>query len=73
MGKLFYSFETKLHKEIDKIDHEAMFSLTDFIMNNTLFETDEFVDGNGRTAKLVMNLSLLNSGYLPVIEKKKKD
>ena len=28
--------------------------------------------GNARTARLVMNLSLMNSGYLPVIIKKDK-
>lgn len=28
---------------------------------------DPFVDGNGRTARLLMNFDLLSSGYLPVI------
>ena len=29
-----------------------------------------FVDGNGRTSRLIMNLDLMNHGYNPVIIKK---
>ena len=29
-----------------------------------------FVDGNGRTARLLMNFDLMSSGYLPVIIRK---
>lgn len=42
----FYSFKTKQYMEIDKIDREALFSLTEFIMDNTQTEMDEFVDEN---------------------------
>ena len=42
----FYSFKIKQYMEIDKIDREALFSLTEFIMNNTQFMMDEFVDEN---------------------------
>lgn len=29
-----------------------------------------FIDGNGRTARLIMNLDLIQKGYVPVIIKK---
>lgn len=43
------------------------------LLHGELVKIHPFVDGNGRTSRLVMNLSLMNSGYLPVIVKKKKD
>ena len=29
-----------------------------------------FIDGNGRTSRLIMNMELMRSGYVPVIIKK---
>ena len=40
------------------------------IIHGELVKIHPFIDGNGRTSRLVMNLSLMNSGYLPVIIKK---
>ena len=40
------------------------------LIHGELVKIHPFVDGNGRTSRLVMNLSLMNSGYLPVIIKK---
>lgn len=40
------------------------------IIHGELVKIHPFIDGNGRTFRLVMNLSLMNSGYLPVIIKK---
>ncbi len=42
------------------------------LLHGELVKIHPFVDGNGRTSRLVMNLSLMNSGYLPVIVKKDK-
>lgn len=42
------------------------------LIHGELVKIHPFVDGNGRTSRLVMNLSLMNSGYLPVIIKKEK-
>ena len=42
------------------------------LLHGELVKIHPFVDGNGRTSRLVMNLSLMNSGYLPVIVKKEK-
>ena len=41
-------------------------------MHGELVKIHPFVDGNGRVSRLVMNLSLMNSGYVPVIIKKEK-
>ena len=40
------------------------------LLHGELVKIHPFVDGNGRTSRLVMNLSLMNSGYVPVIIKK---
>ena len=40
------------------------------LIHGELVKIHPFIDGNGRTFRLVMNLSLMNSGYLPVIIKK---
>lgn len=40
------------------------------IIHGELVKIHPFIDGNGRTSRLVMNLSLMNSEYLPVIIKK---
>lgn len=42
------------------------------LLHGELVKIHPFIDGNGRTSRLVMNLSLMNSGYLPVIIKKEK-
>lgn len=42
------------------------------LLHGELVKIHPFVDGNGRTSRLVMNLSLMNSGYVPVIIKKDK-
>ena len=42
------------------------------LIHGELVKIHPFVDGNGRTSRLVMNLSLMNSGYVPVIIKKEK-
>ncbi len=42
------------------------------LLHGELVKIHPFVDGNGRISRLVMNLSLMNSGYLPVIVKKEK-
>lgn len=42
------------------------------LLHGELVKIHPFVDGNGRVSRLVMNLSLMNSDYLPVIVKKDK-
>ena len=42
------------------------------LLHGELVKIHPFVDGNGRVSRLVMNLSLMNSGYVPVIVKKEK-
>ena len=42
------------------------------LLHGELVKIHPFVDGNGRVSRLVMNLSLMKSGYLPVIIKKEK-
>lgn len=42
------------------------------LLHCELVKIHPFVDGNGRTSRLVMNLSLMNNGYLPVIVKKRE-
>lgn len=42
------------------------------LLHGELVKIHPFIDGNGRTSRLIMNLSLMNSGYLPVIIKKEK-
>ena len=42
------------------------------LLHGELVKIHPFIDGNGRVSRLVMNLSLMNSGYLPVIVKKEK-
>ena len=39
-------------------------------MHGELDKIHPFVDGNGRTSRLLMNLDLMNQGYNPVIVKK---
>lgn len=40
------------------------------LLHGELVKIHPFVDGNGRTSRLIMNLSLMNNGYNPVIIKK---
>lgn len=40
------------------------------LLHGELVKIHPFVDGNGRTSRLIMNLALMNSGYVPVIIKK---
>ena len=40
------------------------------LLHGELVKIHPFVDGNGRTSRLLMNLSLMNNGYNPVIIKK---
>ena len=40
------------------------------LLNGELVKIHPFIDGNGRTSRLLMNLDLMNHGYNPVIIKK---
>lgn len=40
------------------------------LLHGELVKIHPFIDGNGRTSRLLMNLSLMNNGYNPVIIKK---
>lgn len=40
------------------------------LLHGELVKIHPFIDGNGRTARLVMNMDLMKSGYVPVIIKK---
>lgn len=40
------------------------------LLHGELVKIHPFVDGNGRTSRLLMNLDLMNSGYVPLIIKK---
>ncbi len=40
------------------------------LLHGELVKIHPFIDGNGRVSRLVMNLSLMKSGYLPVIIKR---
>jgi len=42
------------------------------LLHGEFVKIHPFIDGNGRTARLIMNLSLMNNGYLPIIIKKDK-
>ena len=54
------------YKEWDKYHPIIKASL----LHGEFVKIHPFIDGNGRTARLLMNLSLMNSGYLPIIIKK---
>ena len=51
----FYSFNAMMHMEIDKIDRDALFLLTEYIINNTTIEMDNYVDEsiNNNAQKIV--------------------
>ena len=40
------------------------------LLHGELVKIHPFIDGNGRTSRLLMNLHLMNHGYNPVIIKK---
>ena len=40
------------------------------LLHGELVKIHPFIDGNGRTSRLVMNMELMRSGYVPVIIKK---
>ncbi len=40
------------------------------LLHGELVKIHPFVDGNGRTSRLLMNLDLMNNGYVPLIIKK---
>lgn len=40
------------------------------LLHGELVKIHPFIDGNGRTSRLLMNLDLMHSGYLPVVIKK---
>lgn len=62
MEKLILNYETwtKYHPIIQAA-----------LLHGELVKIHPFVDGNGRTSRLIMNLDLMNHGYNPVIIKKK--
>ncbi len=39
-------------------------------MHSVFIKIHPFIDGNGRTARLLLNFELMKNGYLPVIIKK---
>ncbi len=61
MEKLIENFES--WKEYHPVVQAAL-------LHGELVKIHPFVDGNGRTSRLVMNLVLMNSGYLPIVIKK---
>lgn len=42
------------------------------LFHGELVKIHPFIDGNGRTSRLIMNLILMRSGYVPVVIKKSK-
>lgn len=63
MEKLIVNYKTwdKYHPIIQAV-----------LLHGELVKIHPFVDGNGRTSRLIMNLDLMNHGYNPVIIKKEK-
>lgn len=61
MGKLISNYEN--WNEYHPIIKSAL-------LHGELVKIHPFIDGNGRTSRLLMNLDLMNSGYNPVIIKK---
>lgn len=58
--KNFVSKISSLHEEYHPVEYAALLHLN-------LVQIHPFIDGNGRTARLLMNLSLLQSGYFIAI------
>lgn len=42
------------------------------LLHSIFVKIHPFIDGNGRTARLLLNLDLLKSGYLPIVIKKEQ-
>lgn len=61
MEKLIINYNT--WKEYHPIIRAAL-------LHGELVKINPFVDGNGRTSRLLMNLDLMNNGYVPLIIKK---
>ncbi|MFR5683096.1 MAG: Fic family protein [Clostridia bacterium] len=61
MEKLILNYET--WKKYHHIIQAAL-------LHGELVKIHPFIDGNGRTSRLLMNLDLMNNGYNPVIIKK---
>ena len=40
------------------------------LLHGELVKIHPFIDGNGRTSRLILNMELMRSGYVPVIIKK---
>jgi Fic family protein len=57
---LMRNFAEKLDKKPDSV-------LKAFEAHYKLVEIHPFIDGNGRTARLLMNLTLMRAGYLPMV------
>ena len=54
-----YFFEEIKNKELDPIETAAW-------IHAEFVRIHPFIDGNGRTARLIMNYSLMRDGFLPV-------
>lgn len=63
MEKLILTYNYNTWSEYHPIIQAAL-------LHGELVKIHPFVDGNGRTSRLLMNLDLMNSGYNPVIIKK---
>lgn len=63
MEKLIYKYE--MWKEYHPIVRAAL-------LHGEFVFIHPFIDGNGRTARLLMNFEAMKSGYLPIIIKKEK-
>lgn len=52
-------------KQMHAVDRAA-------ILHSLFVKIHPFIDGNGRTARLLLNLELMKSGYVPVVIKKEQ-
>lgn len=77
-SKLKTTAPYKVHSEMDNLVHEIDINkkfnpieLAAYV-HHELVRIHPFVDGNGRTARLLMNLILMHEGYPPVLIAKKE-